>query len=83
MQVLRRAANRGVKVRIYLAGTQFAECEPAKVFHDLAATPGVEIRTKHKPSVPIHLKSDEIDGCTLRTGAANFSALDESAETMI
>src|ERR1700755_3627798 len=46
MQALERAADRGVKVRIYLDGTQLAEREPAKVFHDLAETPGVEIRVK-------------------------------------
>jgi phosphatidylserine/phosphatidylglycerophosphate/cardiolipin synthase-like enzyme len=51
-----------------------AEREPAKVFNDLAETPGVEIRTKHKSSDPVHLKSYEIDGRMLRTGAANFSA---------
>jgi phosphatidylserine/phosphatidylglycerophosphate/cardiolipin synthase-like enzyme len=32
MQALTRAADRGVKVRIYLDGTQLAEREPAKVF---------------------------------------------------
>jgi phosphatidylserine/phosphatidylglycerophosphate/cardiolipin synthase-like enzyme len=34
----------------------------------------VEIRTKHKPAAPMHLKSYQIDGKLLRTGAANFSA---------
>ena len=37
-------------------------------------TPGVEIRTKHKSSDPMHLKCYQIDGRLLRTGAANFSA---------
>jgi len=37
-------------------------------------TPGVEIRIKHKTSAPMHLKSYQIDGQLLRTGAANFSA---------
>jgi phosphatidylserine/phosphatidylglycerophosphate/cardiolipin synthase-like enzyme len=73
MQALTRAADRG-KVRIYLDGTQLADREPAKVFHDLAETPTVEIRTKHKPGAPMHLKSYQIDGRLLRTGAANFSA---------
>jgi phosphatidylserine/phosphatidylglycerophosphate/cardiolipin synthase-like enzyme len=62
MQALTRAADRGVKVRIYLDDTQLAEREPAKVFNDLAETPGVEIRTKHKTSAPMHLKSYQIDG---------------------
>jgi hypothetical protein len=46
-----------VKVRIYLDGTQFAEREPAKVFRDLADTPGVEVRTKRDNSALMHLKS--------------------------
>jgi phosphatidylserine/phosphatidylglycerophosphate/cardiolipin synthase-like enzyme len=74
MQALTRAADRGVKVRIYLDGTQLAERPPAKVFNDLAETPGVEIRIKHENSAPMHLKSYQIDGRFLRTGAANFSA---------
>jgi phosphatidylserine/phosphatidylglycerophosphate/cardiolipin synthase-like enzyme len=74
MQALTRAADRGVYIRIYLDGTQLAEREPAKVFRDLAETPGVEIRIKHETSDPMHLKSYQIDGKLLRTGAANFSA---------
>jgi phosphatidylserine/phosphatidylglycerophosphate/cardiolipin synthase-like enzyme len=74
MQALTRAADRGVKVRIYLDSTQFTEREPAKVFFDLSEMPGVEIRLKHKASAPMHLKSYQIDGRLLRTGAANFSA---------
>ena len=74
MQALTRAADRGVAIRIYLDGAQFAEREPAKVFRDLAETPGVEIRIKHENSDPMHLKSYQIDGRLLRTGAANFSA---------
>ena len=74
LQALTRAADRGVKVRIYLDGTQLAEREPAKVFNDLAETPGVEITIKRKSSDLMHLKSYQIDGRLLRTGAANFSA---------
>jgi phosphatidylserine/phosphatidylglycerophosphate/cardiolipin synthase-like enzyme len=74
LQALTRAADRGVHIRIYLDGTQLAEREPTKVFDDLAETPGVEIRAKHKSSDPMHLKSYQIDGRFLRTGAANFSA---------
>ncbi len=74
MQALTRAADRGVAIRIYLDGSQLVEREPAKVFHDLAETPGVEIRIKRKTSAPMHLKSYQIDGRLLRTGAANFSA---------
>src|ERR1700716_3169524 len=62
LQALTRAADRGVHIRIYLDGTQLAEREPAKVFNDLAETPAVEIRIKHKSSAPMHLKSYQIDG---------------------
>jgi phosphatidylserine/phosphatidylglycerophosphate/cardiolipin synthase-like enzyme len=34
LQALTRAADRGVKVRIYLDGTQLAEREPAKAFNE-------------------------------------------------
>ena len=43
-------------------------------FNDLAETPGVEIRIKHRVRDPMHLKTYQIDGKLLRTGAANFSA---------
>jgi phosphatidylserine/phosphatidylglycerophosphate/cardiolipin synthase-like enzyme len=74
IQALTRAADRGVKVRIYLDGTQLDERERAKPFQDLAETPTVEIRTKRDHGAPMHLKSYQIDGRLLRTGAANFSA---------
>jgi phosphatidylserine/phosphatidylglycerophosphate/cardiolipin synthase-like enzyme len=74
MQALPRAADRGVAIRIYLDGAQFAEREPAKVFRDLAETSGVEIRIKHENSDPVHFKCYQIDGRWLRTGAANLSA---------
>jgi phosphatidylserine/phosphatidylglycerophosphate/cardiolipin synthase-like enzyme len=73
MQALTRAADRGVAIRIYLDGKHLAEREPAKVSNDLAETPGVEIRIKRTGSDPMHLKSYQIDGRLLRTGAANFS----------
>jgi phosphatidylserine/phosphatidylglycerophosphate/cardiolipin synthase-like enzyme len=65
---------RGAKVRIYLDASQPAGREPTKVFQDLAQTRGVEIRVKRENSALMHLKSNEIDGHLLRTGAANFSA---------
>jgi phosphatidylserine/phosphatidylglycerophosphate/cardiolipin synthase-like enzyme len=39
----------------------------------LAATPNVEVRIKHS-RVLMHLKSYSVDGQTLRSGSANFSA---------
>ena len=61
-------------MRIYLDAAQLAEREPAKPFRDLAETPSVDIRTKRDHGNPMHLKSYQIDGRLLRTGAANFSA---------
>jgi phosphatidylserine/phosphatidylglycerophosphate/cardiolipin synthase-like enzyme len=63
MQALTRAADRGVKVRIYLDGAQLAEWEPAKVFNDLAETPGVEIRIKRK-------KTTRLSWCSVTHGLA-------------
>ena len=74
LQALTRAADRGVAIRIYLDGAQLAEREPAKVFRDLAETPGVEIRVKRDTGALMHLKSYQVDGKLLRAGAANFSA---------
>ena len=74
MQALTRAADRGVKVRIYLDGTGLAEREPSKVFHDLAETPcgrRPDQAQSRRANAPQELP---IDGRLLRTGAANFSA---------
>jgi phosphatidylserine/phosphatidylglycerophosphate/cardiolipin synthase-like enzyme len=48
--------------------------EGSKAFQTLAETPSVEIRVKQESFALMHLKSYEIDGHVLRTGAANFSA---------
>jgi phosphatidylserine/phosphatidylglycerophosphate/cardiolipin synthase-like enzyme len=80
IDALTRAADRGVKLRIYLDGGQLAAREPPKAFRDLADTPEVQIRTKLNQGVFMHLKSYEIDGRVLRTGAANFSASGEKRQ---
>jgi hypothetical protein len=64
------AADRGVKVRIYLDGSQLAERDPSKVFNDLAETPGAETKSKHRRAAPMHLKCYQIDGRLLRYYAA-------------
>jgi phosphatidylserine/phosphatidylglycerophosphate/cardiolipin synthase-like enzyme len=51
IQALTRAADRGVKVRIYLDGTRAAKAEDAKPFRDLAETPD-EIRTPKATTPP-------------------------------
>src|SRR5262249_32981978 len=78
---------RCVKVRIYLDGGRLGETAGSKAFRDLVETPGIEIRTKAENSALMHLKSYEIDGRVLPTGAANFSASglereDDDLETM-
>jgi len=74
MQALTRAANRNVKVRIYLDSGRIGEREPTPPFQELLDNPAIEIRFK-RPGAPLmHLKSYQIDGRLLRTGAANFSA---------
>jgi hypothetical protein len=42
------ADNRGVKLRIYLDGTQLVEHTSAKPFLELVEAPGVETRTKRQ-----------------------------------
>jgi phosphatidylserine/phosphatidylglycerophosphate/cardiolipin synthase-like enzyme len=63
MQALTRATDRGVKVRIYLDGTQLASASQQRFSTE---TPGVEIRIKRKNSDLMHLKSYQIDGRLLR-----------------
>ncbi len=51
MQGLTCAADHGVQIHTYVDGTQLAERELKKVFHDLAETHGVELLSaglKHK-----------------------------------
>jgi phosphatidylserine/phosphatidylglycerophosphate/cardiolipin synthase-like enzyme len=74
MIALDRAARRGVKVRLYLDGGSILSREPTPPFRALVENPGVSIRVKHSGAPLMHLKSYQIDGRLLRTGAANFSA---------
>lgn len=102
------AAQRGVRVRVYLDRGQSSDELERAAKHDgtpeprgrrreveyadglfeeqeipdtsseavisrLAATPNVEVRIKHS-RVLMHLKSYAVDGRTLRSGSANFSA---------
>jgi phosphatidylserine/phosphatidylglycerophosphate/cardiolipin synthase-like enzyme len=71
MQALIRAAQRGIKIRIYMDGARIGEREPKPIFRELIATPEIEVRFKHAGSPLTHLKSYQIDGRWLRTGAAN------------
>ncbi|MGQ0446693.1 MAG: phospholipase D-like domain-containing protein [Beijerinckiaceae bacterium] len=74
MSALIGAAGRGVKIRVYMDGGRIGEREPTPLFLKLLATPEIEVRFKRAKSPLMHLKSYQIDGRWLRTGAANFSA---------
>ena len=50
------------------------EREPTPLFRELLANPAIETGFKRQGSPLMHLKSYQIDGRWLRTGAANFSA---------
>ncbi len=76
IEALTRAADRGVKVRLYLYEKQLPDHgEPAEAINTLRSTPeGVEVRIKPGDAQLMHLKAYQIDGRLLRTGSANFSA---------
>jgi hypothetical protein len=74
MRALIRAAERGVKVRLYMDGRRIGEREPTPLFRELLATPEIDVRFKRAGAPLMHLKSYQVDGRWLRTGAANFSA---------
>jgi PLD-like domain len=83
IQALTRAADRGVKVRIYLDGTRAAEAEDAKPFRDLAETPD-EIRAKGDNTALMHLiTSYQIDGRCCAPAPRTFQRLDSSVRIMI
>jgi phosphatidylserine/phosphatidylglycerophosphate/cardiolipin synthase-like enzyme len=55
-------------------GGRIGERDPTPLFRELIATPEIEVRFKRAGSPLMHLKSYQIDGRWLRSGAANFSA---------
>lgn len=75
-RALASAAERGVRVRLYRDGGQYAEEQrdgrDSVCDADLVAA-GVEVRVKPEDSELMHLKSYVIDGRLLRTGSANIS----------
>lgn len=74
MLALDRAARRGVKVRLYLDRGWVLDRAAPRPFHALLENPAITIRVKRLGAPLMHLKSYQIDGRVLRTGAANFSA---------
>ena len=75
IEALGDAAQRGVKVRIYLDGDDVSRGsgKSAEALAALAGAPGVAIRRKAPGRDSMHLKSYLVDRRTLRTGSANFS----------
>jgi hypothetical protein len=75
---MRRHAGTHTRHRSRRQGADLSRWKPACRTQTIEGLPrpprnsGVEIRTKHKRA-PMHLKSYQIDGRVLRTGAANFS----------
>lgn len=73
IDALTRAAQRGVRVRLYLhpeqPGFQSNERGP---FRSLITTPGITVRFKSEGDL-MHLKSYQVDRQRLRTGSTNFS----------
>jgi phosphatidylserine/phosphatidylglycerophosphate/cardiolipin synthase-like enzyme len=57
----------------FFAEQDMPEPSSEAVIAQLAATPNVEVKIKHS-RVLMHLKSYAVDGQTLRSGSANFSA---------
>ena len=70
IEALGDAADRGVRVRLYLDPSQLRDADGALA--ELFSRPGVEARLK--PAGPImHMKAYAIDRARLRTGSGNFS----------
>lgn len=88
MDALEDAARRGVAVRLVLDGSQFQPRNYGARMLALAKTDNIAIRIKpsgrtrgHRGFAPImHLKAYLVDGATLRTGSANFSASGEKKQ---
>jgi phosphatidylserine/phosphatidylglycerophosphate/cardiolipin synthase-like enzyme len=79
IQALIRAADRGVKVRIFLDGAGVANSKPADTFDDLAGRPGVTIRFKRDGTSVAHQNSYLIDGSLLRTDDSKMIMSPEAA----
>jgi len=70
VDALIRAAERGVKVRLYLDRSQFSH--RGRGADALFASPNVIARIKGRGAL-MHLKAYAVDGKRLRTGSGNFS----------
>jgi phosphatidylserine/phosphatidylglycerophosphate/cardiolipin synthase-like enzyme len=74
IEALVEAAERGVRVRLYLDGEQETSGRGfAGRARDLRGASRIEVRLKPPRTEIMHLKSYCIDGKVLRTGSANFT----------
>jgi phosphatidylserine/phosphatidylglycerophosphate/cardiolipin synthase-like enzyme len=74
IEALASAAERGVRVRLYLDGEQEALGRGfAGRAQDLRGASRIEVRLKPPRTEIMHLKSYCVDGKVLRTGSANFT----------
>jgi len=77
---LRRAAGRGVRVRVWREADEFTPAPPlAGALTALADKSGALVRFK-PPGELMHLKGYCVDGGALRTGSANFSRSGETRQ---
>jgi len=67
VQALIRAADRGVKIRVYLVGAPLSDAKLPQNFEELASKPNVEIRAKRNGMSAMHGSSYQFDGRLLRT----------------
>ena len=74
IEALSAAAERGVKIRLYLDPEQFRRIAGANEnMVALVNQPNVSARIKAERNDMMHMKSFTVDGRWLRTGSANFS----------
>lgn len=73
IEALTRAAQRGVRIRLYLHPEQPGlTSSAAPPFRRLLATPGLTVRFKSEGEL-MHLKAYQVDRRRLRSGSTNFS----------
>jgi len=74
IEALSAAAERGVKIRLYLDPEQFRRIAAANInMVALVNQPNVSARIKAEQNDMMHLKTFVVDGRWLRAGSANFS----------
>lgn len=81
VEALRRAAARGVRVRVWRDADMAAKVGDYDVEAQLGGQfPGIELRSKSPGGELMHLKDYCVDHRLLRTGSANFSRSGETRQ---